>query len=129
MKIIIFLLFYSAALASDPRMDRFFAALAKVESSGNPNAYNPKENAIGIYQIRRAYYLDSRVPGGHAICYNPATARKVCEAYFRRYAPKAFANADFETLARLHNSGPGYAQKKHLTNDYWRKVKKALDSN
>ena len=122
--IIVFLLLSFSASAAN--LDSFFAALAKVESSNNPKALNKKENAIGIYQIRPNYYLDSGVKGGHAICYDPAKARAVCEAYFKRYAPKAFANGDFETLARLHNSGPGYKNKHEKTNSYWQKIKKNL---
>lgn len=123
--IVVFLLLSFSVSAAN--MDGFFAALAKVESSNSPRAFNKKENAIGIYQIRPAYYLDSGIKGGHAICYDPVKARVVCEAYFRRYAPKAYASGDFETLARLHNSGPGYKNKREKTNEYWQKVKKNLD--
>lgn len=109
-------------------MDGFFAALAKVESGNNPRAINKKENAIGIYQIRPAYFRDARLKGSHESVYNPTYARKVCEAYFKRYAPEAFANGDFEALARLHNSGPSWKSKKEKTNIYWEKVKKNLDN-
>jgi soluble lytic murein transglycosylase-like protein len=107
-------------------LDGFFAALAKVESSGNAKAVNKKENALGIYQIRPAYFQDSKVKGNHSQVFDPIFARRVCEAYFKRYAPEAYAKGDFESLARLHNSGPAYAKRKSSTDGYWQKIKKNL---
>jgi len=107
-------------------LDSFFDALGKVESSSNPKAINIKENALGMYQIRLAYFKDSRVPGNHRGVFDPIFARKVCEAYFIRYERKAFNKRDFETLARLHNSGPFWRKKKQSTNSYWNKIKKNL---
>ena len=124
MKTIFALLF--AISASAANLDPFFAALAKVESSGNAKAVNKKENALGIYQIRAAYFKDSRVKGNHEQVFNPVFARQVCEAYFKRYAPEAYAKGDFESLARLHNSGPAFAKRKSLTDSYWSKIKKNL---
>lgn len=107
-------------------LDKFFKALAKVESSGNPHAVNVKEKALGIYQIRPAFFLDSGVKGQHKDVFNPVFARKVCEAYYKRYAPKAFAANDLETLARLHNQGPSWAKNRKTTHQYWAKVKNNL---
>jgi soluble lytic murein transglycosylase-like protein len=124
MKTIFALLF--AISASAANLDPFFAALGKVESSGNPKAVNKKETALGIYQIRPAYFQDSKVKGNHSQVFDPVFARQVCEAYFKRYAPEAYAKGDFESLARLHNSGPAFAKRKSLTNSYWSKIKKNL---
>jgi len=124
MKTIFALLF--AISASAANLDPFFAALAKVESSGNPKAVNKKETALGIYQIRPAYFQDSKVKGNHEQVFNPTFARSVCEAYFKRYAPEAYAKGDFESLARLHNMGPSYAKRKSATDGYWQKIKKNL---
>jgi hypothetical protein len=124
MKTMFALLF--AISASAANLDGFFAALAKVESSGNAKAVNKKENALGVYQIRAAYFKDSRVKGNHEQVFNPVFARQVCEAYFKRYAPEAYAKGDFESLARLHNSGPAFAKRKSLTDSYWSKIKKNL---
>jgi len=107
-------------------MDDFFVALAKVESSNNPRAINKKENALGIYQIRLAYYKDSNVRGKHTDVYNPVIAKQVVLAYFQRYEPKALKNNDFETLARCHNGGCGWRKNKSLTDNYWNKIKKNL---
>ena len=40
--------------------EQFFNSLAKIESSGNPNAVNRREQALGIYQIRFAYFKDRK---------------------------------------------------------------------
>jgi hypothetical protein len=124
MKTIFALLF--AISASAANLDPFFAALGKVESSGNAKAVNKKENALGIYQIRPAYFQDSKVKGNHSQVFDPIFARRVCEAYFKRYAPEAYAKGDFESLARLHNSGPSFAKRKSATDGYWQKIKKNL---
>ena len=124
MKTMFALLF--AISASAANLDPFFAALGKVESSGNAKAVNKKENALGIYQIRPAYFQDSKVKGNHSQVFDPVFARSVCEAYFKRYAPEAYAKGDFESLARLHNSGPSFAKRKSATDGYWQKIKKNL---
>ena len=123
-KIIVVLLLSVSAQAAN--LDGFFAALAKVESSGNAKAVNKKETALGIYQIRPAYFKDSRVKGNHEQVFNPTFARSVCEAYFKRYEPAAFASGDFETLARVHNGGCGWRKNKSATDSYWKKIKKNL---
>jgi len=115
-----------AISASAANLDPFFAALAKVESSGNSKAVNKKETALGIYQIRPAYFQDSKVKGNHEQVFDPVFARRVCEAYFKKYEKKAFDNGDFETLARLHNNGPSWAKSKSKTNQYWNKIQKNL---
>jgi hypothetical protein len=124
MKTIFALLF--AISASAANLDPFFAALGKVESSNNSKAVNKKENALGIYQIRAAYFKDSRVKGNHEQVFNPTFARQVCEAYFKRYAPEAYAKGDFESLARLHNMGPSFEKRKSATDKYWSKIQKNL---
>ena len=124
MKTIFALLF--AISASAANLDPFFAALGKVESSGNSKAVNKKENALGIYQIRPAYFQDSKVKGNHSQVFDPVFARSVCEAYFKRYAPEAYTKGDFESLARLHNNGPSWAKSKSKTNQYWNKIQKNL---
>ena len=123
-KIIVVLLLSVSAQAAN--LDGFFAALAKVESSGNAKAVNKKENALGIYQIRPAYFQDSKVKGNHSQVFDPVFARSVCEAYFKKYEKKALDNGDFETLARVHNGGCGWRKNKSATDSYWKKIKKNL---
>ena len=121
-----FLSFFFVLSIHAANMDDFLNALAKVESSNNPKAINKKENALGVYQIRAAYYKDSNIPGKHIDVYNPIVAKKVVLSYFNRYEPKAVLNNDFETLARLHNAGPNHRKNKSSTNNYWSKIKKNL---
>ncbi len=123
-KILVVLLLSVSAQAAN--LDGFFAALAKVESSGNPKAVNKKETALGIYQIRPAYFQDSKVKGNHSQVFDPVFARSVCEAYFKKYEKKALDNGDFETLARCHNGGCGWRKNKSATDSYWKKIKKNL---
>jgi soluble lytic murein transglycosylase-like protein len=121
-----FLSFFFILSIHAANMDDFLNALAKVESSNNPKAINKKENALGVYQIRAAYYKDSNVLGKHIDVYNPIVAKKVVLSYFNRYEPKAVLNNDFETLARLHNAGPNHRKNKSHTDIYWSKIKKNL---
>ena len=118
--------FFIVLCVNAANMDSFLNALAKVESSNNPKAINKKENALGIYQIRPAYFKDSNVKGNHEQVFDPVFARRVCEAYFKKYEKKAFDNGDFETLARCHNGGCGWRKNKSATNGYWQKIKKNL---
>ena len=118
--------FFVVLCVNAANMDSFLNALAKVESSNNPKAINKKENALGVYQIRPAYFQDSKVKGNHEQVFDPVFARRVCEAYFKKYEKKAFDNGDFETLARCHNGGCGWRKNKSATNGYWQKIKKNL---
>ena len=124
MKTIFALLF--AVSASAANLDPFFAALGKVESSNNSKAVNKKETALGIYQIRPAYFKDANVKGNHEQVFDPVFARRVCEAYFKKYEKKAFDNGDFETLARCHNGGCVWRKNKSATDKYSQKIKKNL---
>jgi len=121
-----FLSFFFVLSIHAANMDDFFNALAKVESSNNPKAINKKENALGVYQIRPAYFKDANVKGNHGQVFDPVFARQVCEAYFKKYEKKALDNGDFETLARCHNGGCGWRKNKSATDKYWQKIKKNL---
>lgn len=113
--------------ANGADLNDFFRALGKVESSGNIRAVNKKENALGIYQIRKAYWIDAGIKGKHEDVFDPNVAKKVCIAYFRRYEPKALKNGNWETLARCHNMGVGWRRNRAATDVYWQKVQKYLD--
>lgn len=106
--------------------DRFFKALGAVESSNNPKAYNKKEDAIGIFQIRPAYFKDAvefdknLSKYKHSDCYSPEISKLIVKSYMARYCK----NGNVSDLARAHNSGPNWKNKKDLTNNYWEKFKK-----
>ena len=95
MKRILVVLLMLSVTASAATFDQFCAALGKVESSGNPLAYNSKERAIGLYQIRPAYFKDAAEYDkelsrfSHKDCYNPQVAKRVVWAYLSRYGAKS----------------------------------------
>ena len=124
MKLLLILVLCFSAQAAD--LSRLFHAIAKVESSGNPKAVNRKENALGLYQIRPAYFRDAKIGGKHSDVLDPKKAQEVVMAYFRKYEPEAVQKGNLEALARLHNAGPNWRKKKSATNEYWNKVKKSL---
>jgi hypothetical protein len=113
------LLLAVSASATDAK---FFRALNAVEASGRDGAIvGDGGRALGPYQIHRAYWLDSRVPGSYQDVTNRAYAERVVSAYLRRYAPSAVVAGDYQTMARIHNGGPAGASKA-ATLPYWRKV-------
>jgi len=125
-KILVALLLSFSVAAAAADLNKFLDAVAKVESSGNSRAINKKENALGLYQIRPAYFKDSGIKAKHSDVFKPEVARKVVLAYFQKYEPTALKNLDFETLARCHNGGCGWRKNKVATNGYWNKIKKHL---
>lgn len=124
MKALAFILLSASIHAAS--MDSFLKAMAFVESSNNPTAVNKKENALGLYQIRPDYLKDTHLGYKHGEMTNPHKAKQVVLAYFKRYEPQAVANKDFETLARLHNAGPGWRRRINSTNQYWQKIKSKI---
>jgi len=104
-------------------------ALRKVESGGlkdgGRKATGDGNKAIGPFQIHRPYWEDSKVPGKYEDCREPEYARKVVQAYWKRYAAKALIAVDVETLARIHNGGPDGARQE-CTLPFWSKVEREL---
>jgi predicted chitinase len=76
-------------------------------------------------QIHRVYFQDSGVKGSYSQVADFAFARRVATAYFKRYAPRAWAAGDVVTLARIHNGGPS-GHRKQSTLAYARKVLAAM---
>jgi hypothetical protein len=100
--------------------------LHQVESSSKHGAIKGDGGAaLGPLQIHRGYHKDSRVPGKYEQVANLAYARKVAEAYFKRYARQAFERGDVVSLARVHNGGPRGNQKA-ATLAYSRRVLSAM---
>ena len=118
------LIFPALALAKPP--ESFWRALHLVETSGRHGAIlGDNGAALGPLQIHEAYWRDSRVKGTYAQCADLAYARRVAEAYLRRYAPKAYAAGDWRTLARIHNGGPS-GHRRSATLPYLRRVERAM---
>jgi hypothetical protein len=112
-------------------LDELLDAIRQVESGGlkdgGRKATGDGGKAIGPFQIHRPYWEDSKVPGKHDDCRDPAYARKVVLAYWKRYAPKALESVDAQALARVHNGGPDGA-KQECTLAFWRKVERELNA-
>lgn len=100
-------------------------AMWRVEASGDPDPPNGANGEIGPYQITRAYWYDSGVPGRYEDCSGVDYSRRVMRAYWRRYVPGALARGDLEVLARTHNGGP-HGATRAVTLPYWKKVKEVL---
>lgn len=134
-KLIAMLLMLLATVGyADPLLDRLLPALEQQESRGDPYAYNARENAAGILQIRpimvrdlnrlagyEKYHLDDR--------FKPAVARQMCREYLTHYSRPARLNKQpsLKDLARIWVGGPdGY--KKASSKEYWDQVRKRLEA-
>jgi hypothetical protein len=110
----------------------FLDALAVVESNGKDDAVGDNGNALGRYQLWQAYWQDAtehcpEIGGRYKDVTNKVYAERCVVAYLMRYCPKAVADADFQTMARIHNGGPK-GHKRKATLGYWKKVERALAS-
>jgi len=116
------------AVNLDYNFDDLLAAIATVESNNDPNAYNKKENAAGLYQIRPIYLKDvNRILGVQRYKlfdrFDPQKSREIAYVYLNHYGK----NKSLEQLARIHSGGPqGYKRKSTLA--YWHKVKRVLNN-
>lgn len=114
------------AAASAAPAPSFFRALHQVETSGRHGPIlGDSGKALGPLQIHRAYHADSGIAGDYSRCADLAYSRQVVAAYLKRFAPRAWAKGDAVTLARVHNGGPGGAQKR-ATLAYAARVKRAM---
>ncbi|MBM3366349.1 MAG: hypothetical protein FJY48_11705 [Betaproteobacteria bacterium] len=107
--------------------EAFWRALHHVESSGRRGGLilGDEGRSRGPLQIMRGYHADSRVAGAYEQVDDLAYSRRVVTAYLKRYAPKAWAEGDVETLARVHNGGPRGASKPQ-TKAYAARVRRAM---
>lgn len=136
-KLIIFLIFLSVFPAFSADLlklnPKFVNAIGIVESNNRDSAIGDNGKSISRYQIQRAAYLDAKefnksIKFSYESLTNRANALIVMESYLNRYAREAIKKNDFESLARLWNSGPNWKNKKNKTEIYWGKVKKALNT-
>lgn len=97
--------------------ERILKACIEVESHGNIFAYNEKEDAAGILQIRpiklRQYFIETGLHYKLSDCFNPAVSKKI----FMHFASQ-FNSGDNEKIARDWN--------KSKTDHYWKLVKAKL---
>lgn len=113
-----------------PSLEALLDAIQVVETGSEPHggrvALGDDGRSIGPFQIQRAYWIDSRVPGRFEDCRDARYARKVVVAYWKRWCPTALAELDAECLARVHNGGPR-GLRKAATARYWKKVEAELE--
>ena len=96
-----------AATAHAAPPDSFWRALHVVETSGRTGPIlGDGGRALGPLQIHRVFHADSRVAGPYERVADLDYSKRVATAYFKRWAPDAFAKGDVETLARVFNGGP-----------------------
>jgi hypothetical protein len=107
--------------------ESFWRALHQVESSGRTSGLILGDNgkSRGPLQISRAYHKDSRVPGAYERVDDLLYARRVAQAYLKRYAPQAWVAGDWRVLCRVHNGGLT-GHKKASTLPYLRKIEREM---
>lgn len=105
-------------------IDRVFHVLAQLESGGNPAAYNEREEAAGLYQIRPIYVADAnRIIGQDEFSlddrWSVERSQAMIAVYWSHYATskRLGRNPTVEDLARIHNGGPN-GWKKTTTDSY-----------
>ena len=97
--------------------EHIWKAVCTVESNGNVNAYNHKEQATGIVQIRPIKLKDynHRTHSNYKLadCYKVDVSKKIFMYYAQKYNPN-----DHKHIAKDWN--------KSKTDRYWNKVKKHI---
>lgn len=117
----------TVAFLPPAEMDAVLAAIRVVESNNDPSAVGDNGKAIGVYQIWKPYWIDSRIPGEWKDCFDPVYADRVVRSYMKRYATEKRLGRPVtqQDVARIHNGGPnGY--RKAATLKYWHKVQRVL---
>jgi len=127
--LILWIILLLAGICRGEVLDELLNAIAVIESSNNPTAYNKAEDAAGLYQIRPIYLADvNRILGcdrySLADRFDPEKSSEIVTVYLNHYG----RDKNVETLARIHNGGPK-GHKKESTKPYWQKVKEKLGND
>jgi hypothetical protein len=118
-----------AAAKNAKSFEDFVGAIHQVETTGRTGTiYGDGRRSMGPLQISRAAWSDAvkhdpSIRGTYADCKNLTYSVKIMKAYLMRHDPAAFNRGDWETCARLWNSGPTWYAKMRLTNRYWAQVR------
>jgi hypothetical protein len=128
-----------ASAAQAAPTGRLWHAICTVESGGDPDAYNPKERAAGIAQIRPVCLKDvnriARLRGvderfTYADRNDPEAARRMWRLYLEHYGQdyrrRTGRPATAEVYARIWNGGPT-GWRKRSTRGYWQRVQAVLE--
>lgn len=119
----------AAQKAKAKSFEDFVAAIHQVETTGRTGRiYGDGRRSLGPLQIslaawRDAVKFDKSIGGTYADCKNLAYSTKIMRAYLQRHDAVAFEIGDWETCARLWNSGPNWFNKVRLTHKYWAAVR------
>jgi len=117
---------YLTQAATASTYEEFMFAIRWVETGGrNVTRIGDNGLSIGPYQISKAYWIASKVPGKWEDCLEAEYAGKVMAAYWKRYCPDAVAHNRWQTMARIHNGGPK-GDKIQATKRYWSEVSKVM---
>ncbi len=116
---------FCAQRDSSQDLETLLDTIAEIESKNHPYAIGDKGQAIGAYQIHRAYWKDGTrflgVDWNYREAFDPKKARRVVRAYLLHYGK----GRSLMDMARIHNGGPkGY--KKTSTLIYARKIRSLL---
>jgi hypothetical protein len=98
---------------------KLISAMIMVESGGNPNAFNIKENAAGVLQIRPIMVAELNRLGIEFSLDDRYSRTKSVEAFEKWVKLKNYTNP--EVIARKWNGGPS-GHLKPTTFNYWIKV-------
>ena len=114
----------------------FLSALSDIESGGDYTAWNRREDAHGLYQIRPSYLADANALLGrkmtiwqmHDPCDAAAAVRAYLSHYGDAYAKRTGKPVTREVLARIHNGGP-FGAERYATVGYSMRFLAALGRN
>ena len=121
-----------AAAKQAKSFEDFVSAIHHVETTGRVGViYGDGRRSLGPLQISQAAWkdatrFDGSIGGKYSDCKNLEYSVKIMRAYLQKHDPVAFRNGDWQTCARLWNSGPTWFKKTHLTNKYWAAVRTTL---
>ena len=122
----------NAAARKAKSFEDFVAAIHQVETTGRVGViYGDGKRSLGPLQISYAAWkdatrFDQSIGGKYSDCKGLEYSTKVMQAYLMKHASTAFKSGDWQTCARLWNSGPSWSTKVHLTNKYWAAVRMNL---
>jgi len=107
---------YHNLIEHEPTLDDFYHALGVVESNNNDYARG-SHSELGRWQVTPAYFQDSVGYADLDVAFDdlvvPSVGRTIIKCYMLRYAPDAWHNEDWHSLARIHHGGWNGMNREH----------------
>lgn len=101
------------------------AILIMMESGGNPNAYNPREDAVGILQLRKVYVDEVNSISDKHFSYSDRWSVDKSVEMFIIINQYHNPDWDLELALHIHNAGAYNIKKRwHLTKKYRNRYEK-----